>query len=670
MSNLLKITAPSLQVLLTAELENIRLGNENLGFLSASNGFMPKGEPLKSLPHFFNIWDTISAETPELIKQQTFRKTIESMPVLLPTENNLPEEYLYRAAVVLGFFAHAYANSAGELLTQDDVPDSVMIPWKIVSTRLHRPEPFLSYFDLIAYNWQYKAVEEPNKSLENMELLYPIFNCAEERNLYLIQTEMMANASPMVKAVADAQNATLHDDHELLSSSLDILINCLKHIANVSFAKLAYNKRSKSHLDPVVFTKTMMSFAVPIKEDIPGPSGTSFPYAHLVDILIGRKIYDERISKEALNIRRLYPPHVKRFLNAVAEISLEDYIRKSGSANLINKYVEMVSAYSGEKGFLNTHRKRVYSFVQTSFKVGRPQTIGGFDGDNEDEWNAVNTALQNMQNERPKCPFAQKSSAVPVAKKEKSKSICEEIENPLSLSELAEHTTAQSGYWVLMNDKILDITSYLKKHPGGDTSLLEYVGSSITKEFDRIHSDSIVANKILSKLTIGNYHEPKFVQKNMQELWEAQKELLFKIVELQNVYLLETSVQDKACFPNDDDHSQNPYKSFLKKNSNDRLHKTYIIKIKKCASRLIKWMNTNQPNWNQECPYHKMTKQFKRLTSFHPKPTSNTLDFNKLKSDALALTKILENENPNATSLSLELQDITKHYSRTITKLA
>ena len=154
-----------------------------------------------------------------------------------------------------------------------------------------------------------------------MDLLYPIFDCREEQILYLIQTEMMAQASPMVRSVADAQEALLKDDHSNIIKSLDTIITSLKYITNTSFAKLSYHKRRDSFMDPIVFTKTMMSFAVPIKKGVPGPSGTAFPYAHLIDIFTGRKKYDEHISKEALAIRKFYPLHVRKFLDAVSKIS-------------------------------------------------------------------------------------------------------------------------------------------------------------------------------------------------------------------------------------------------------------------------------------------------------------------------------------------------------------
>lgn len=663
--------APAMQVLHRAEEINKKLGHTNLGYLSFSHGFMPKEEPLRKMPIAFKIWDTVCEQTPELIKNLNFRDVIKNLPVLIPDEQNLEEKYLSRASMLLGFFAHAYANCAGELLSQKDVPDSIMIPWKTISRRLHRPEPFLSYFDLIAYNWKFKDETNKTKSLENMDLLYPIFNCDEESNLYLIQTEMMVNASPMVQAVAQAHQATLKNDHHLLGNSLQIMINCLKHITNVSFAKLSYNKRSKNYMDPVVFTKTMMSFAVPIKEDMPGPSGTSFPYAHLTDIFIGRKKYDEGISKEALRIRNLYPPHVKDFLNAVSKISVEDYILKSNCTELKKLYTALVDAYSGENGFLNIHRKRVYSFIQTSFKVGRPQTIGGFDGNNEDEWENVNIALRNMQNERPRCPFAQKSGKKQTAEKEKRLTNFKTSNDQFTVSSIAQHSCEEKGYWVLYENQVLDLTKYIKKHPGGETSLLEYVGSNITKEFERIHSESVIANKIAQKLSIGVLNEPIFENKILKELYVAQKNFLWKLIELHNVFLLEVDVKNKSCFPNEENNAAYPYKSFLEKNSFQRFKSSYKAKLLSSAQALIDWSDQYNAGWNQRCPFSMMQSQLKH---FKPRKKSTELSIQKnldnllkLKADAIELCMVLECDIDNC--ILEEVKQRTKSILRQAEKI-
>ncbi len=666
---IMEYRSSSMQVLYGAERENEQLGHTNLGYLSSSHGFMPKNEPLKHLPSAFSLWDTISHKTPVLIKELLFRQELDEMSVLLPTAQNLPDKFLARASILLGFFAHAYVNCAGPLVTQADVPDSIMTPWRIVCNRLGRPEPFLSYFDLIAYNWQFKNENNSERTLENMELLYPIFNCKEERNLYLIQTEMMASASPMVQAAAEAQEAASNNDHVALSNALDVMIACLKKVTHVSFAKLAYLKSKKNHLDPVVFTKTMMSFAVPIKEGIPGPSGTSFPYAHLIDTFIGRKKYDEGISHEALKIRSLYPPAVKRFLEAIASVSIADYIADSNSEELKNKYIELIDSYSGDNGFLNIHRKRVYSFIQTSFKVGRPQTIGGFNADNDEEWNNVNDALRNMRKERPKCPFAHKQKTTPTEKIPRKELNGDEV----SLSNLATHSSSKTGYWVEIDNKVLDITKFISKHKGGDDTLLEYVGSSITTEYGRIHSDSAIAHKVVEKLSIGKLVEPKFKNESLNSLWNEQKQLLHSIIELNNIYNLEIAIASKKCFENDDPHSSYPFKDFLRSHSNSRIETIYKAKLEKSAQKISNWITQHEPDWNKQCPIKKIKRKVKSIRNRWPLAKvieeKNRLSLEEIKTKAIQLTKILEDTPLNIDKPPLEIKPLAKTILAAISSL-
>ena len=66
---------PSRHVLTTASETNERLGNENLGFLSESHGFMPTNPPRLQLPAAFQAWDEMVERLPELFRTLTLRKT-------------------------------------------------------------------------------------------------------------------------------------------------------------------------------------------------------------------------------------------------------------------------------------------------------------------------------------------------------------------------------------------------------------------------------------------------------------------------------------------------------------------------------------------------------------------------------------------------------------------
>jgi cytochrome b involved in lipid metabolism len=574
-----------LAILLAAEERNAELCHENYGFLSRSNGFMPKQEPVHSLPNSFLVWEEIRKKTPELIRDGKLRLTFKKMPVLFPTKETLDDKYVLRASVMLGFFAHAYVNVELPLLTQDDLPSSIKEPWSIIAKRLHKPEPYLSYFDLIAYNWQFQKEAEQKISLENMDLLYPIFNIQEEQVLYLTQTEMMANASPMVAAVAQAQEAVLNDKPNDLHQYFDIIIECLDKITNTSFAKLSYNLNKPTGMDPVVFTKTMMSFAVPIKKGMPGPSGTAFPYVHLLDVFIGRKKYNTKLSQEALNIRALYPPNVKKFLEAVSKISVKEYIDRVGSQELADKYLKILAGYTGENGFLNVHRKRVYGFIQTSFKVGRPQTIGGFDGkNNESEWLTVDKTLNAIRKERTGTETATESNSKLENNKKTSKQ-----NNSFSLSEIVNFRLNKEGVRLIINENVIELTRYLNKHPGGPTAILEFSGTNATKEFKHFHT-SAASKRVLEALSIGKLEEPIIKEEKHKELWQLQKSFLFKALELYNIFEIEIDIAKKKFFPNENLNLQNTYKRNVLLNSAERFTNSYLVELLNSYSQLSEWL--------------------------------------------------------------------------------
>jgi len=573
-----------LAVLLAAEKLNTELSHENYGFLSRSNGFMPRQEPVYSLPDSFLIWEEIRINTPEIIRDGQLRHTFDRMPVLLPTEEALADQYVLRASVILGFFAHAYVNVELPLVTQGDLPDSIKVPWSIIAKRLHRPEPYLSYFDLIAYNWQFRKEADRQISLENINLLYPIFNIQEEQVLYLTQTEMMANASPMVSAVAHAQEAVLNNEPEDLHKYFDVIIDCLDKITNTSFAKLTYNLNKPTGMDPVVFTKTMMSFAVPIKKGMPGPSGTAFPYVHLLDVFIGRKKYNTKLSKEALTIRSLYPPHVKTFLDAVSKISVKEYIDRINSEKLTKKYLKILDAYTGENGFLNVHRKRVYGFIQTSFKVGRPQTIGGFDGKNNDsEWLTVDKTLNAIRKERTETEW-QESPESYVPNKPKNKKNDEFL-----LSDVVNFRLNKEGVRVIINQNVIELSHYVKKHPGGSTAILEFSGVDASKEFKHFHT-SVSSKRVLDGLSIGILKEPIIKKDKHKELWKIHKSFLFKAIELYNIFEIEIDIAKKKFFPNENLSLQNDYKRNVLLNSSERFTNNYLAELRNSFKPLSDWI--------------------------------------------------------------------------------
>jgi ferredoxin-NADP reductase len=389
--------APSRRALQAAERVSAADGHENLGFLSESHGFLPREPPSVRLPAGHRAWDELAARLPELWRSTSARNAIAELPVL--PVRDLADADLWRASCLLSIFAHSYVRV--ELTTPGDLPASIRQPWAELTERLGRPKPFLSYNDLIVYNWRLREPERPDPMrVENLDLLVPTVGSEEERVFYMTQLEILAQCAPIVGAAVRAQEAVLRGDDASLERELLVILERLRHVTEVSFAKIDPSPLSATYVDPVVWATTVAPFAVPFEEGTAGPSGTSAPIFHLLDGFFGRRRFDSMLGGEIRHLREWFPPHQREFLAAVDAVSVPDYVAQSSRA-LRGLFATALDAYAGPKGYLGTHRLKVYGYLELAFKVGRSVTIGGFAGAFRDRaWKEVDGALESSRQER------------------------------------------------------------------------------------------------------------------------------------------------------------------------------------------------------------------------------------------------------------------------------
>ncbi|KAJ2989042.1 hypothetical protein NUW58_g3669 [Xylaria curta] len=65
------------------------------------------------------------------------------------------------------------------------------------------------------------------------------------------------------------------------------------------------------------------------------------------------------------------------------------------------------------------------------------------------------------------------------------------MEDMLSAQEIASHCSP-SSCWIVVDDKVYDVTSYLNEHPGGSAVLVKQGGTDATAEFRKIHSPDVL----------------------------------------------------------------------------------------------------------------------------------------------------------------------------------
>merc|ERR1712079_792530 len=78
-----------------------------------------------------------------------------------------------------------------------------------------------------------------------------------------------------------------------------------------------------------------------------------------------------------------------------------------------------------------------------------------------------------------------------VAKKEKQEKKPKASGGGLTMDEVAKHTTKEDC-WVVLHNRVLNVTSFLSQHPGGELAILTFAGKDATAEFDMIHPPDVV----------------------------------------------------------------------------------------------------------------------------------------------------------------------------------
>lgn len=71
--------------------------------------------------------------------------------------------------------------------------------------------------------------------------------------------------------------------------------------------------------------------------------------------------------------------------------------------------------------------------------------------------------------------------------------------------------------WLIIHDKVYDITSFLEEHPGGEEVLLEQAGADATESFEDVgHSSD--AREMLTQYYIGELHMDDRKKANSKEI--------------------------------------------------------------------------------------------------------------------------------------------------------
>ena len=90
------------------------------------------------------------------------------------------------------------------------------------------------------------------------------------------------------------------------------------------------------------------------------------------------------------------------------------------------------------------------------------------------------------------------------------------------LKEITEHNTKGSA-WMVIHNKVYDVTTFMQEHPGGEEVLLDVLGIDATESFEDVgHSND--ARELLKDYLLGDLHEDDHKKGNPKSgnyVWQA-----------------------------------------------------------------------------------------------------------------------------------------------------
>ncbi|KAL4234596.1 Cytochrome b5 type B (outer mitochondrial membrane) [Mactra antiquata] len=84
-----------------------------------------------------------------------------------------------------------------------------------------------------------------------------------------------------------------------------------------------------------------------------------------------------------------------------------------------------------------------------------------------------------------------------------------------TLKEIKEHNDSKST-WLVIHDKVYDVTKFLEEHPGGEEVLLEQAGEDSTDSFEDV-GHSTDARELMQDYLIGQVVESERKNKKVPE---------------------------------------------------------------------------------------------------------------------------------------------------------
>ncbi|KKY28416.1 putative nadph-ferrihemoprotein reductase [Phaeomoniella chlamydospora] len=422
--------APARQVLLRAEEVGSKTGWRD-GYLSREFGFCPPdaNEAAGALANSpGRVWSNLCERMPGCVARGRARESIAALPIVEGTADIIPDRALWAALVALGMLCSIYRYeekhngsegiNLGQQVTKINVemsdalgdevkgiPRSIGLPYVQVSLRMGRQIPHLTFFDQSSYN--IKVIDAASTypyvgRFDNTELRWPMFGDSAEIAFLKGCAETSASFQHGVDAIAGCQEHVMNRNEEGLLCELIRLKEILERMPN-AFHSISLNENSgKNYVSPAEWVR-WAKFSAPLSKRCPATSGLQFPPYLLMDAFLGRKKYDSFLGAEGVHLRAWLPSNLRAFIAAIEyHYPIPEFVAKSNNQKLKGVLDGVVEAYTGERGFMGTHRYKVFGLLEVAAKTGRTETNGnsGSAQVNTRPWEETHQAFSDAMKER------------------------------------------------------------------------------------------------------------------------------------------------------------------------------------------------------------------------------------------------------------------------------
>ncbi|KAF1959206.1 hypothetical protein CC80DRAFT_467607 [Byssothecium circinans] len=424
--------APARRVLMRAEEIGPQTGWKD-GYLSSAYGFLPpdpSDAPVALRASPGRIWSDLCERMPGVVARGNMRNSILALPLVYGTPDVIPDRALWAATVCLGILASVYRyeemNDGNEgvavvppqgtfknIQGDDDeeeetkgIPRNIAIPLRQICTRMGRALPHLTQFDVSIYNFKFRdptSVQPYVARTENMDLRWPVFNDRGEAMFLLCMAEVHGCFQTGVETITRCQESVMNRNPEALLHELVALKELVDQLAYV-FHKISVNPNAgEQFANPVEWGQRYAKFSAPLSKRVPALSGLALPLFLLMDAFIGRTKYTSFLGIEAVHLRRWLPLNIRAFITAIENhYRIPEFVKASGDPRLAGVLEGIIESYAGERGFMGTHRYKVYGFLEVVAKTGRAETNGNAGGGDQEgrAWEEVHRTLSDSMKER------------------------------------------------------------------------------------------------------------------------------------------------------------------------------------------------------------------------------------------------------------------------------